>query len=376
MTYLITLLAASTLATWGSTTPVAAKASNSTNRFAYTGSTVQNGVRKLPLSGPVALAAVYNKFGRPMTVNQAAAVSGSSGAATSGTVAANPESYDAAYMSPVTIGGQTLNLDFDTGSSDLWVFSSELSAAAQAGHNIYNPSKSTTSKKVPGATWSVGYGDSSSASGDVYNDTVTVGGLSIPNQAVELASNVSQGFLSDTKRDGIFGLGFPVLNTITPNKRSDFLFTAVQQKALSQNVFTADLKKGKPGSYDFGFINSTKYTGSITYTNVDSSQGYWAFTSSGYGVGTNYTASQITGIADTGTSIIFLPDTVVNAYWAKVSGASYDSKYGAYTFPCSATLPTFTVGVGSARYALPGAYLNYGPVSSTSKSCFTSTLHH
>lgn len=367
MTYLIILLAASTLATWGSATPIAAKANNSTNQFAYTGSTVQNVARKLPLSGPAALAATYKKFGRPMTVNQAAAVSGSSGAATSGTVAANPESYDAAYMSPVTIGGQTLNLDFDTGSSDLWVFSSELSASAQTGHNIYNPSKSTTSKKVPGATWSIGYGDSSSASGDVYNDTVTVGGLSIPNQAVELASNVSKGFVSDTNRDGIFGLGFPNINTISPNKRSDFLFTAVQQKALASNLFTADLKKGRPGSYDFGFINSTKYTGSITYTNVDSSQGYWTFTSSGYGVGTNYTTSQITGIADTGTSINFLPDSVVNAYWAKVSGASYNSNYGAYTFPCSATLPTFTIGIGSAKYTLPGAYQNYGPVSSTSK---------
>lgn len=37
----------------------------------------------------------------------------------SGTVAANPEQNAALFLSPVDIGGQTLNLDFDSGSSDL-----------------------------------------------------------------------------------------------------------------------------------------------------------------------------------------------------------------------------------------------------------------
>jgi hypothetical protein len=38
---------------------------------------------------------------------------------TTGTVAANPQDNAALFLSPVTIGGQTLNLDFDSGSSDL-----------------------------------------------------------------------------------------------------------------------------------------------------------------------------------------------------------------------------------------------------------------
>lgn len=36
-----------------------------------------------------------------------------------GTVAANPEQNAALFLSPVEVGGQTLNLDFDSGSSDL-----------------------------------------------------------------------------------------------------------------------------------------------------------------------------------------------------------------------------------------------------------------
>lgn len=36
-----------------------------------------------------------------------------------GTVVAAPEQNAALFLSPVDIGGQTLNLDFDSGSSDL-----------------------------------------------------------------------------------------------------------------------------------------------------------------------------------------------------------------------------------------------------------------
>ena len=41
------------------------------------------------------------------------------GGNTTGTVAANPEDNAALFLSPVDVGGQTLNLDFDSGSSDL-----------------------------------------------------------------------------------------------------------------------------------------------------------------------------------------------------------------------------------------------------------------
>ena len=86
--------------------------------------TVPQGQPKLPgkkIAGPIALARVYGKYAKlgasaPASVNTAA----SNAAATDdGTVTANPEQYDQAYLEAVSVGGQTLNLDFDTGSSDL-----------------------------------------------------------------------------------------------------------------------------------------------------------------------------------------------------------------------------------------------------------------
>lgn len=65
-------------------------------------------------AGPHATLKTYKKFGKqpPTAVVQAAALQ-------SGTVAATPEEYDSEYLCPVDVGGTTLNLDFDTGSSDL-----------------------------------------------------------------------------------------------------------------------------------------------------------------------------------------------------------------------------------------------------------------
>ncbi|KAL2050149.1 hypothetical protein ABVK25_009510 [Lepraria finkii] len=314
------------------------------------------------LSGPAAMAAVYAKYGAtaPPDVKAAAANN-------DGTVTASPESYDSEYLCPVSIGGQVLNLDFDTGSSDLWVFSSELPSNEQTGHSVYNPSKSTTAKLDSGETWSISYGDGSSASGNVYLDTVKVGATTVTSQGVELAETVSSQFQSDIDSDGLLGLAFNSINTATPNKLKTFFSNAIP--TLAAPLFTANLKKGAPGSYNFGYIDTTEYTGAITYVPVKTTNGFWEFTGNGYAVGSGaFTTASIDAIADTGTTLLYLPQAAVTAYYAKVSGASYVSSQGGYTFPCSATLPSITLGIGAYKAVVPGPYINYAPATST--TCF------
>ena len=196
---------------------------------------------------------------------------------------------------------------------------------------------------------------------------MSVGATTVTSQAVEAAQSVSAQFVDDTDNDGLLGLAFDSINTVTPNKQPTFFDNAKPQ--LSAPLFTADLKKGAPGSYDFGFIDTSKYTGSITYVPVNTANGFWEFTSNGYAVGSGaFTSTSIDSIADTGTSLLYLPTTVVSAYYAKVSGATYSSSQGGYTYPCSSTLPSITLGIGSYRAVVPGSYINYAPVSST--TCF------
>ena len=79
------------------------------------GFTINQAVAKPFLPGPVQIQRAYSKFGVAVPEDVAAAAAGD------GSVAATPEQYDAEYLCPVNIGGQTLNLDFDTGSADLYV---------------------------------------------------------------------------------------------------------------------------------------------------------------------------------------------------------------------------------------------------------------
>lgn len=94
-----------------------------------------------------------------------------------------------------------------------WVFSSELPSSQSSGHIVYDPSQSSTAQQLSGATWNITYGDGSSSSGDVYTDTVTVGGTTVTGQAVELAQQVSAQFQQDSQNDGLLGLAFSSINT-------------------------------------------------------------------------------------------------------------------------------------------------------------------
>lgn len=165
---------------------------------------------------------------------------------------------------------------------------------------MYNPTLSSTSKKLDGYTWEILYGDGSGASGDVGTDTVKIGTTTVTGQAVELADEISYQFQNDINNDGILGLGFDSINTgklftvvgittslpiaVQPVRQKTFFSNA--KASLSAPLFTANLKKGKPGCYTFGYVNAAEYTGSITYVPANSDNGFWEFTSNGYAVGT------------------------------------------------------------------------------------------
>lgn len=191
--------------------------------------------------------------------------------------------------------------------------------------------------------------------------------MTATSQAVEAATSVSAQFAQDTDNDGLLGLAFSSINTVQPQQQTTFFDTVKNQ--LAQKLFAVTLKYHAAGSYDFGYIDTSKYTGSITYVNVDTSNGFWQFTASGYSIGSgSTTSSSFSAIADTGTTLAYLPTSVVSAYYAKVSGAKYDSSQGGYVFPCSTTLPSFSVVIGGTNHVIPGKYINYAPA--TSSTCF------
>jgi len=277
------------------------------------------------------------------------------------------------YLAPVSIGtpNQTLNLDFDTGSADLWVWSTELSSSVQSqgtGHAIFDPKKSSTYKAVKGSTWKISYGDSSSASGDVGTDNVTLGGLTIKNQAVELAKQMSAQFVSGAG-DGLLGLAFGTINTVTPKPVATPVENMISEKDIpaSAELFTAKLGSWRDANepdkgesfYTFGFIDQPTVTASgqeVSYTPVDSSQGFWMFSSESATVnGKTVAQSGNTAIADTGTTLALVSDDVCTAIYGAIPGSTYDEQQQGWTYPTSTTadsLPVVTFAVGDKQFAV------------------------
>jgi hypothetical protein len=149
------------------------------------------------------------------------------------------------------------------------------------------------------------------------------------------------------------------INTVRPKAQTTFFDTVKSQ--LAKPLFSVNLKYHAAGTYDFGYIDSSKYTGSITYTDVDASQGFWGFTADGYTVGRKTTQQSISAIADTGTTLVYVDDSIVSAYYSQVSGAQEDSQQGGYIFPCSSTTPDFSIIVEGVKQTIPGKYINFAP---------------
>lgn len=254
------------------------------------------------------------------------------------------------------------------------MFSTELpkSVTAPKGgntHNVFDPKKSSTYKATEGSSWKISYGDNSSASGTVATDNVNIGGLLIKDQTIELANQLSTEFASGVG-DGLLGLAFGTINTVTPTPAMTPVDNMIAQADIpaDQELFTAYLgswrDKNNPDKgesfYTFGYVDQDVLkAANVTepyYTQVDNSQGFWMFNSASATVnGTTVTRSGNTAIADTGTTLALIDDATCKAIYDAIPGSSYDSTQQGYVFPTTTTadnLPVVTFAVGDQQFAV------------------------
>jgi len=283
-----------------------------------------------------------------------------------GSVPATPANDGIEYISPIQVGGQTINVALDSGSADLWVFSTQLPALARVGHHAYNPSISRSFKPMPGANFSIVYGDGTSAAGNVGTDTVDVGGATVTGQSVQMATAVSSAFVQDTHLSGLLGLAFSQLSTVRPVKQKTFFENVML--SLAQPLFTADLRKDTPGAYEFGRIDPTKFLGRLSWVPADTHNGFWQVSTGGFVVGSGLTRLPTAqAIVDTGTTLMLVSKEISDGYYGKVPGAQRTPAAGGMTFPCNATLPDLLVDVGGYTARVRGADINFGKFTGDSE---------
>ncbi|KAL3519442.1 hypothetical protein ACH5RR_017591 [Cinchona calisaya] len=222
---------------------------------------------------------------------------------------------DAQYFGEIRIGSppQKFTVIFDTGSSNLWVPSSKCYfSVACFFHAKYKSSESSTYKKN-GKSAEITYG-SGAISGFFSQDNVKVGDLVVKDQEfIEATKEPSVTFLV-AKFDGILGLGF---REISVGNTVPVWYSMVQQGLVKEPVFSFWLNRKteeeEGGEIVFGGVDPNHFKGKHTYVPV-TRKGYWQFDMGDVLIGgkpTGYCKGGCSAIADSGTSLLAGPKTII-----------------------------------------------------------------
>jgi len=240
---------------------------------------------------------------------------------------------NAQYFSEITIGTppQTFKVVLDTGSSNLWVPSSECGSIACYLHSKYESSSSSTYKKN-GTSFEIRYG-SGSLSGFVSQDVMTIGDLKIEDQIFAEATEEPGLAFAFGRFDGILGLGY---DTISVNKIVPPFYSMIDQDLLDEPVFAFylgnDDNEGDESEAVFGGVNEDHFTGKLTEIPLRR-KAYWEVDLDAITFGDSTAELDNTGvILDTGTSLIALPSTLAELLNKEIGAKK--GYNGQYTVEC------------------------------------------
>ncbi|GJE99837.1 acid protease [Phanerochaete sordida] len=254
------------------------------------------------------------------------------------------------YTAEVGIGEppQTFTLIVDTGSSNTWI-----------GANTSNPYVPTDTSVGTNDIMFIEYG-SGFFIGLEYNDTVSLGGISIVNQTIG-AAQWSGGFAASV--DGILGLGNTILTTETlPSGQSipTVLDNAWSQHAISEDVIgiafaPPDSYSDTNGELTFGGVDSSKFKGDLSFvpfTTTYPAMDYVGINQSvTFGDGAHKTPllSNVAGIVDTGTTLFLLASDAFAVY-QNLTGAVIDDATGLLTVNSTDSLKSLFIDIGDTTF--------------------------
>jgi len=222
---------------------------------------------------------------------------------------------NAQYYGVIGLGTpqQSFKVVFDTGSSNLWVPSNKCGFFDIPcwTHNRYYSERSST-YVANGTTFDIEYG-SGSLSGFLSQDTLIIGGLKVKNQTFAEATSEPGITFIVAVFDGILGMAF---DSISVDGVTPVFYNILNQRLITNPIFSfwlnGDLSSGQGGQLTLGDVDTSHFTGPITYVPL-TSQTYWEFQMDSLSLGTTPYAKNIKAIADTGTSLIAGPTDAVNS---------------------------------------------------------------
>jgi len=260
---------------------------------------------------------------------------------------------NAQYFTEIELGTppQPFKVILDTGSSNLWVPSTQCTSIACFLHAKYDSSASS-SYKANGSEFSIQYG-SGSMEGFVSQDTLNIGDLSIKGQDFAEATKEPGLAFAFGKFDGILGLGY---DTISVNHITPPFYSMINKGLLDSPVFSFRLGSSEEdgGEAIFGGIDDNAYTGKISYVPVRR-KAYWEVEIESMSFGDDELELENTGAAiDTGTSLIVLPTDIAEMLNSQIGATK--SWNGQYQVDCAKVpdLPDLSFVFDGKPYPLKG----------------------
>ncbi|KAG9318343.1 aspartic peptidase domain-containing protein [Chiua virens] len=264
------------------------------------------------------------------------------------------DSDEFAYLVYIDIGGQDFWVTFDTGSSDLWVISSNCTTADCQGVVTYSPSASST-LRLSNIDFRLFY-LIGSVEGAVATDMVTLGSIRVVSQTFALANKTNDLFLATTGNSGILGLSFPPAAAIRSTVGTTLLDNLFSHLSESDRFFAFKLGRnstlGDPiiatssftiGKLDPSVVDPVNGMAELAYFPVfkspSGSYDYWKFPIQSLTINGSplplstslvVNAPAPIGILDTGTTLILGPTPDVNAFWESV-GTGGSTRYNMQT---------------------------------------------
>jgi hypothetical protein len=257
---------------------------------------------------------------------------------------------NAQYYGAINLGtpSQKFQVIFDTGSSDLWVASSNCDSSC-GRHSKYSSSQSSTYVKNV-TSFLIQYG-SGPVAGYESQDALNMGGLVVPNQIfaeVTDASGLGAAYKLG-KFDGILGLAFPALSV---NQVPTPFQNLIEQNLIDSPQFGFYLgnSDSDSGELILGGYDKDKFTGDLDWVNLSAAT-YWQINLGGFTADGTSFVSQTKAIIDSGTSLLTGPSDIVKQVANKIGAREIIS--GEYMVHCNyGSLPNFDFTIDGNVYTL------------------------
>lgn len=262
------------------------------------------------------------------------------------------EVIDGGYFAEVQIGtpGQTMTLQIDTGSSDLWVVYTGAEVCQQVTQDnpgctdgSFNPKKSSTFKDAIQNGFDAQYVDNSFAKGDYFQDTLQLDGLEVKEMIMGLGIDCNIAH-------GLIGIAYQLDESLTQTERQIYpnLPSTLQSQGFVNSVgyslWLNDLK-ASTGVLLFGGVDTDKFSGDLISVPVIPNSKVDNYTamlvpltsvSASSSSGTDVLASNgaLPAVLDSGTTLTYLPQDLAELAWEE-AGAVWTPEAGGACVPCS-----------------------------------------